>query len=67
MADTDNHTIRKLTPNGMVTTVVGVPGVKGFTPGALPGTLSNPLGVAISGRSLYITTGNGVAVVRNLP
>jgi serine/threonine protein kinase, bacterial len=67
VADTGNHTIRKITPNGAVSTVVGVAGQAGFTPGALPGLLSSPGGVAVSGTSLYITPLNGVAVVQNRP
>jgi hypothetical protein len=67
VADTGNHTIRKITPAGVVNTVVGVAGVAGFTPGILPGALSSPRGVSISGTSLYITTYNGVAVVNNVP
>jgi len=67
VADTNNHTIRKITPAGEVSTVVGVAGSAGFTPGFLPGQLSSPTGVAISGTSLYITTGNGVAVVTRVP
>jgi sugar lactone lactonase YvrE len=67
VADTSNHTIRKITPDGAVSTVVGVAGQAGFTPGALPGLLSSPIGVAVSGTSLYITLLNGVAVVKNRP
>jgi sugar lactone lactonase YvrE len=67
VADTWNHTIRKITPAGVVNTVVGVAGKSGFAPGDLPGVLSSPWGVAISGTSLYITTYNGVAVVNNVP
>jgi hypothetical protein len=67
VGDTINHTIRKITAFGIVSTVVGVTGRQGFTAGALPGLLSGPRWVAIRGRSLYVTTLNGVAVVRNLP
>ncbi|HEY6721854.1 MAG TPA: hypothetical protein VI363_09475, partial [Burkholderiales bacterium] len=67
VADTANHTIRKITPAGAVSTVVGVTGQAGFAPGPLPGLLSSPIGVAVSGTSLYILLNNGVAVVRNLP
>jgi sugar lactone lactonase YvrE len=67
VADTNNNTIRKITAAGMVTTVVGTPGVTSFTSGALPGTLPSPLGISVSGTSLYITSGNGVAVVNNVP
>ena len=62
VADLGNNTIRKITPAGVVTTVVGIAGQAGFAPGALPGVLAQPQGVAISGKSLYITLYNGVAV-----
>jgi hypothetical protein len=68
VADNFNYTIRKITPAGMVSTVVGVAGQAGFMPGALPGRLVFPVvGVAVSGPSLYITLRNGVAVVQNRP
>jgi hypothetical protein len=65
--DSDNHTVRKVTPAGVVTTIVGVAGKRGFAAGPLPGLLEYPHGVALSGTSLYITLRNGVAVVRNVP
>ena len=68
VADNFNYTIRKITPAGSVSTVVGVTGQVGFTPGALPGRLVFPVtGVAVSGTSLYILLRSGVAVVRNRP
>ncbi len=67
VADTNNSTIRKITPTGVVTTVVGVAGQAIFVPGALPGLLAFPQGVAVSGSSLYVTLNNGVAVVQNRP
>lgn len=57
VADTGNHTIRKITPDGVVTTVVGAAGEEGFVPGKLPGRISSPKGIAIYGRSLYVATG----------
>jgi sugar lactone lactonase YvrE len=67
VADTDNDTVRKITPQGVVTTVVGAAGMSGFAAGPLPGVISHPLGIAISGASLYLTSENGVAVVNYLP
>jgi hypothetical protein len=67
VADRRNHTIRKITPAGVVTTVVGTAGRIGFIAGPLPGGLSLPYGVALVGTSLFITMENGVAVVSNVP
>ena len=67
LADTDNHLIRKVTPAGVVTTVVGKAGCQGFVTGALPGCISWPQAVAIVGDTLYITTARGVAVARGVP
>jgi sugar lactone lactonase YvrE len=67
VADTGNDTIRKITPDGVVTTVVGMAGIAGFTQGPLTGVISRPLGVAISGASLYVTSANGVAIVEHFP
>jgi sugar lactone lactonase YvrE len=63
----DATTVRKVTPAGVVSTVVGVPGRTGFQSGPLPGLIGQPKGLAIVGTSLYITTYQGVAVVENVP
>jgi sugar lactone lactonase YvrE len=63
----DATTVRKVTPAGVVSTVVGVPGQTGFQAGPLPGLIGQPKGLAIVGTSLYITTYQGVAVVENVP
>ena len=67
VADRSSHTIRKITPAGVVSTIVGVAAQPGFAQGALPGRIGHPVGVAVSGTSLYFTLHNGVAVVRNRP
>jgi sugar lactone lactonase YvrE len=67
VADTANHTIRKINRIGAVSTITGVAGRAGFAPGPLPGGLLIPRAIAVFGTSLYITLGNGVAVVTNRP
>lgn len=67
VADYPNDTVRKITPDGTVSTVVGTPGRPGFAPGTLPGVIDRPVAVAIRGTSLYIACYSGVAVVQHVP
>jgi DNA-binding beta-propeller fold protein YncE len=62
VADTRNATIRKITPDGQVTTVAGKAGIKSTALGALPGTIAKPRGIAVIGpNQLAISTeGNEV-------
>ena len=66
-ADANNHTIRKITPAGVVTTLAGSAGVIGFVPGDLPGVLNSPYGVALFGSTLYTTSINAIVQVTNVP
>ncbi|HEX7926944.1 MAG TPA: NHL repeat-containing protein, partial [bacterium] len=63
----DGAAVRKVTPAGVVTTVVGVAEVNGFVPGSLPGALMPVNSLAVHGTSLYITMANGIVVVSPLP
>src|SRR5882672_4138694 len=63
-ADWLSSTVRKISTAGIVSTVAGVLGQTGFKPGAGPGVIAFPTGVAVSGNSLYIVTSNGVAVLQ---
>jgi hypothetical protein len=69
VADTGNQTIRKITPAGVVTTIVGVPssGPLGNFPGPLPASLVSPFGVAVDPAtgSLYITVDSAILVAYN--
>jgi len=61
VTDSGNHTIRKITPQGMVTTLCGKPGVPGTTNATGTAALfNNPTGIAIdSSNNLYVAdTGN---------
>jgi len=61
VADTGNHTIRKITPTGVVTTIAGRAGQAGVATGVLPAGLDRPMGlIFVAPRSLFITSGNGV-------
>jgi sugar lactone lactonase YvrE len=67
VTDTNNHTIRTITPAGAVTTVAGFPGTKGASDGvAASARFTSPSSVAIDGSgNLYIVdTGN--ATIRKL-
>ena len=56
VADSGNHTIRKVTPAGVVVTLAGRAGISALVPGNLPGTLNQPVGMAIDATGLLYTT-----------
>jgi sugar lactone lactonase YvrE len=66
VADSENSTIRKISPAGLVTTVVGTAGSQGVLLYPSPASLFRPVGLAISGGKLFITTANAV-VLTSLP
>ncbi len=64
IADTGNFTVRRITPRGVVSTVVGVTGRRGFTPGALPATLGDPPAIAVGRETIYVLVNNAVVAAR---
>jgi DNA-binding beta-propeller fold protein YncE len=55
IADTKNHTIRKISSDGIVTTIAGSAEKFGVTLGPLPTTLNAPFGLTYIGSTLYVT------------
>ncbi|HEX3475646.1 MAG TPA: NHL repeat-containing protein, partial [Kofleriaceae bacterium] len=64
VADTNNSSIRKITPAGTTTTVAGMTGMSGTILGATP-RFSGPRGVAIAGDSIVISAGNAIVLLRH--
>jgi sugar lactone lactonase YvrE len=67
VADTSNYTIRKVTPTGVVTTIIGEHGSIGIRLGTLPASLGGPASVALRpDGQLLILDGNAILVTRGL-
>ncbi|MBI3416032.1 MAG: hypothetical protein HY043_12095 [Verrucomicrobia bacterium] len=69
VADTANHTIRKITPAGVVTTLAGLAGVPGYTDGL--GGLARfyqPFGIAVdNGGNIYVADSKGNTIRKVTP
>jgi hypothetical protein len=60
LGDAFNHTVRKVTPAGVVTTVAGIPGVAGIQTGS-PGGLLLPMSLALrDDKTLFVSSGNAI-------
>jgi streptogramin lyase len=66
VASVGDHTVRKVTPTGIVSTVIGDPTQRGVRFGALPGIISAPEGLAVlpSGQ-VVVNADNAVLVTEN--
>lgn len=67
VADTGNHTLRKVTPAGAVTTLAGSPGVSGYTDGT--GTAAKfyqPTGLAVDAAGTLLVADSGNQVIRTV-
>jgi NHL repeat len=70
IADTGNGTIRKLTADGQLQTIAGVPGVGGYADGFAGTALFNgPVGVKVVGDTIYIadTSNNVIRSLTEVP
>lgn len=67
IADTGNHCVRRITPEHMVETVLGMPGTAGWRDGGKEDALFNrPMGIGISQDGSIYVADNGNARVRKL-
>jgi len=69
VADTGNHTIRKITTGGVVTTFAGITGSHGFTNGAADqAQFYHPIGIAVdSNDNVYVVDTNNAAIRKITP
>ncbi len=67
VSDYDADAIRKIAPDGKVTTVVGTRGVRGNRPGPLPGSLSAPRGIALTAEGDLVVTTNAAVLQITAP
>jgi sugar lactone lactonase YvrE len=59
VADSENNTLRKVTPTGIVTTLAGRAGVSGSSDGAGSATFNRPTGIAVdAGGNVYVADTN---------
>jgi sugar lactone lactonase YvrE len=66
VADSGNYTIRKITPSGAVSTVIGAAGEGGIRLGAA-GRLYAPAGVAVIGKNRLVITSQSAVLLAELP
>ena len=64
VADTGNHTVRLITPDGQVSTVLGRAGQRGLVLGAMPAGLDNPQRLAVTPAGLLVSQKLGVLLAR---
>ena len=67
ISDTGNHTLRKITPTGVVTTIAGRPGENGFTNGSGGSARFNsPLGLAVGANGTVYVADSGNQLIREV-
>ena len=67
VADSGNHTIREVTPAGIVTTFAGLPGTSGYADGTnTAARFTNPAGVAVDAATNVYVADFGNSVIRKI-
>jgi len=67
VADCDNHTIRKVTPSGVVTTLAGTPGIAGYIDGDISAALFNvPADVTLDDNGNLYVVDQGNRLIRKI-
>lgn len=67
VSDSGNQTIRMITPDGIVTTLAGLPGTTGFADGVgSAARFSNPQGIAVDSAGAVYVADNGNDVIRKV-
>lgn len=67
LADSKNNTIRKITPDGSVTTLAGLAGVTGSTDGqGGAARFNSPFGIAVDGSGTIYVSDSGSHVIRKV-
>jgi sugar lactone lactonase YvrE len=69
VADSGNHTIRRITPDGTVTTLAGVAGQAGSADGTGPAArFARPIGIALdSAGNLYVADQRNGVIRKGVP
>ena len=66
VADTFNHTIRRITPAGEVSTFAGVAGQNGSTDGVAEARFDQPVGIAVDGSGNVFVADSGNNTIRRI-
>lgn len=67
VGDTDNHTIRKITPDGLVTTLAGKAGTLGSADGwGSAATFCNTYGVCVDASGTIFVADNSISLIRKI-
>jgi len=67
VTDTFNHTIRMITPAGVVSTIAGSPGTRGYADGSAGAALFNdPSGIAVDNNGVIYVADTGNQVIRKI-